>query len=218
MSPRSSSRVNSVISRSSRSGGRLAAAKRAKDRLFEIAAAELRRRQIDRHADLVRPSRARLAGPPQHRRPHLLHQPDLLDDRDEFGRRHRAEQGAAPARQRLEADDPPRRDGDDRLEIDLDPVGGDRSAQFELDQPANLDLGVHLLLERPPHPAPVRLRRIERDIRFREQGVGTEPVVRRRGAADACADDHLAPVDDHGAVDFVDDALGEVVVSSWPGA
>ena len=122
----------------------------------------------------------------------------------------RAEQGAAPARQRLEADDPPGRDGDDRLEVDLDPVGGDRRAQFELDQPANLDFGVHLRLERPPHPPPVGFRRIKRDIRFREQRVGTEPVVGRRGAADACADDHLAAVDDHGAVDFVDDALGEV--------
>ena len=90
-------------------------------------------------------------------------------------------------------------------------VGGDRGAQLELDQTANLDLGVHLLLERPPGPAPVRFRRIERDIRFGEQGVGAQSIVRRRGAPDACADDDLAPVDDHGAVDLVDDALGEVM-------
>ena len=31
----------------------------------------------------------------------------------------------------------------------------------------------------------------------------------RRGAADARANDDLAPIDDHGAIDLVDDELGE---------
>ncbi len=76
-----------------------------------------------------------------------------------------------PAREGLESDDPSRGDRDDGLEVDLDLVGGDRCAQFELDQPADLDLGVHLLLERPPGSAPIGFRRIKRDIRLGEQGV-----------------------------------------------
>ena len=103
----------------------------------------------------------------------------------------------------------PRRDGDDGLEVDIDAVARDRRAQFELDQAADLDLGVHRLFERPPYPPAVRLRRVKRDIGLREQGVGTDPVVGRRSAADAGADDHLAAVDDHRAVDFLDDALGD---------
>ena len=118
-----------------------------------------------------------------------------------------------PARERLESDDLARCDGDDRLEVDIDGVAGDRRPQFELDQPADLDLGVHRLFERPPDPAAVRLRRVKRDIGLRQQGVRTEPVRGRRSAADAGADDHFAAVDDHRAVDFVDDALGDGWVS-----
>ena len=211
MSPRSSSRVEFRDFQVEALWRETSVRKRAEDRAFEVAAAELGGRQVHRHTDVVRPTRARLAGAPEHGRAHFLHQPDLLDDRDELGWRHGPKQSAAPARQRFEADDPSRCDGDDGLEIDLDLVGRDRGAQLELDQTADLDLRVHLLFERPPGPAPIGFRGIERDIRFGEQGVGAQPVARRRGAADACADDDLAPVDDHGAVDLVDDALGEVV-------
>ena len=38
---------------------------------------------------------------------------------------------------------------------------------------------------------------------------GLKPSSGRRGAADARADDDLAPVDDHGAIDLVDNELGE---------
>jgi hypothetical protein len=78
-----------------------------------------------------------------------------------------AEHSALPARERLETDNPARPDGDDGLEVDVDAVARDRRAQFELDQAADLDFGVHRWFERPPYPPAVRLRRIKRDIRLR---------------------------------------------------
>ena len=115
----------------------------------------------------------------------------------------------APAGKRFERDDPAGPDVDDRLEMDVDRAVGDRDAQFELDQPAHLDLRVHLSFKGAPAAAPVRLRRIERDIRFGQKYVRRRPVVRRRGGPDAGADDNLAAVDDDRSADLFDDAPGE---------
>ena len=116
-----------------------------------------------------------------------------------------------PARERLESDNLARCDVDDRLKVDIDGVTGDRRPQIELDQPADLDLGVHRLFERSPDPAAVRFRCVKRDVGLRQQCVRTEAVHWRRSAADAGADDHFASVDDHRPVDFVDDALRDGV-------
>ena len=149
------------------------------------------------------------AGAAQDTRAQFLHEADLLDDRYEFGRRHWAANGVAPARERLECDDPSRFDIDDRLEVDVDRLIGHGCPELELDEPANLNFGVHRLFEGAPAPPSIRFRRIERDIRVRQEGVGREAVIRGRGAADAGADDDFAAVDDHGTADFLDDAPGD---------
>src|SRR5208283_6043469 len=131
------------------------------------------------------------------------------DDRDEFGGRYASAQSVTPARQRLESDNLAGRNGDDRLEVDIDGAGGDRRPQIELDEPTDLDLRIHRLFERPPDPPAISLRRVERNVGLRQQDVRTEAVDRRSSASDAGADDHLASVDDHRAVDFIDDALSE---------
>src|SRR3546814_12646664 len=56
-------------------------------------------------------------------------QPRILGDRDEFGRRHRLAFAIVPARERLESRDLARRQFDQRLESEVQPVLFDRAAQ-----------------------------------------------------------------------------------------
>ena len=115
-----------------------------------------------------------------------------------------------PARQRLEAGDLAGRDFDDRLEMDLDRVVGDRGAQIEFDQAADLNLGVHRLLERAPVAAPFRLGGVERHVGVGEDRFGRLAVLRRARRADAGADDDFVTVDEHRPTDFAQDLLGEL--------
>ncbi len=209
VSPRSSSRVDSVISRSRRWGGRAGELQRLGDHRLDLSAAELRRGQVDRDADIRGPGGAGRARAPQDRRAEILHQTDLLDDRDELGGRDDSAHGMAPARQRLERNDPPGRDIEDRLEIDVDRVLRDGGAQFEFDQAPDLDARVHRRLERAPAAAAVGLRRVESDVGVGQQRVGGQSVVGSGRGADADADDDLAAVDHDRLADRLDDPHGE---------
>ena len=114
-----------------------------------------------------------------------------------------------PARQRLEAGDLAGLDPDDRLIVDLDPVVGDRCAQIEFDQAADLDFRVHRLLERAPIAASLALGGVERHVGVGEDRFGRRAVLRRARRADADADDHFIAVDEHRATDLAQDSLGE---------
>jgi hypothetical protein len=113
-----------------------------------------------------------------------------------------------PSRQRLKSPDFAGRDIDDRLEVDVNCVIGDRRPELKLDQPANLDLSVHRLLEGPPSAPAVRFRRVQRNVCAGQQRLGTNAIRRRGRAADTGADDDLAPVDDDRLADLFDNALG----------
>ena len=77
-------------------------------------------------------------------------------------------------------------------------------------QAADLDLGVHRLLERTPIAAPFRLGGVERHVGVGEDRFGRLAVLRRARRADAGADDDFITVDEHRPTDFAQDLLGEL--------
>ena len=102
----------------------------------KLAAASSLGRQLDcRNVDADLEPRIERAPPAQRLRrgaaknpvADLDDEPGLFGDRDEFARRHVAEFGMAPARERLGFDDAAGADLDDRLIVELDFVVGERS-------------------------------------------------------------------------------------------
>jgi hypothetical protein len=66
-----------------------------------------------------------------------------------------------PAQQRLGPGDASRREVDLRLVVELERALGQGAAQVALERGPRSQPGVHLFLEEPVRPAPVRLRAIE---------------------------------------------------------
>src|SRR5580700_9438382 len=98
---KSSTMSVSVISSSSPLGVEARNRERAEHGFIEIAADELRRRQIDRELDVRRPAGGIPAGTAQHPVAEPSDQAGFLGDRDEFHRPHQSAHRMAPAQQGL---------------------------------------------------------------------------------------------------------------------
>ena len=74
-----------------------------------------------------------------------------------------------PAQQRLAGRDAHGLEVEERLEVELEALGGQRVAEVELECPAGLRLEVHFGLEEPPAGAAACLGVIERHVGILEQ-------------------------------------------------
>ena len=179
------------------------------DRLDDVAAAELAGRQVDGHAHMVRPRRARPAGLAQHPFAEIDDQAHFLGDGNELGRRDHAAQRVRPAQKRLAGGNLARLQIEQRLVEDLEGVVGERVAKVELKAAARVRPHVHLGLEEAPGAALVGLGPVERHVGDLEQVVRPGGVVGRQRDADAGADDDLMPVDLVGLAERGHDAPGQ---------
>ncbi len=126
-------------------------------------------RQVEGQEQLLRPAARRLRRLSQHQ---LGQRPDeaaLLGDRDEHHRRHHAEVAVGPPGQRLEADDAPVPEVDDRLEMRLDLAGRHRPPQRLLDAGHALGGLLHLAREHHHLAAPRPLGLVERCLGLVQQ-------------------------------------------------
>ena len=166
----------------------------------ERLAPELARRQVHGDGDVAvdgmrpLPSGGRLAGLPQHLVPELLHQADLLGDRDELARPDEAAFGRIPAGERLERDDPAVAEIDDRLEDDADLVPLEPSLELDGELVPAAHLRVHLRCVPRRAVLPGLLRGVHRDVGVQEQLVGGDPRARERDP-DARVEPRLAAVE-----------------------
>ena len=130
---------------------------RVDHRCGDVLPAQLHRRDVDRHLDIVRPAGGIGAGLPQHPFAERHDQPGFFRDRDEFGGRDHAADGMVPADQRLAAADFVRLQIQQRLVMQYELAVADRLAQVHLDRAARVDAGIHLAFEEPVGAAPVGL-------------------------------------------------------------
>ena len=145
----------------------------------DVAVHELRRRQIDRDLQRLRPGRRLAAGLAQDPLAHLDDQAAFLRERNEFARRDEAAHRMHPARQRLEADDLALatvwRAMRLRLIMQRQFAVLDRDRQILVQHAAVADLLVHLRLENADRAARFLL-----GAEQRRAGIGQQRCARRR--------------------------------------
>ena len=184
--PDLSSSSVSVISSSSRLGRQAGNLERFRDDGEQVAAAELQRRQVDRHLDRLRPARGVVARLLQHEGAELTDETGLLGDGDELRRRDHAACRVTPAHQRLAAGDRAGGELDKRLVVDLEITRMKRGAQVELKLPAVAGAGIHLGLEEAERALAFALGAIKCHVGVLEELVRLIAVAGRDGDADAC--------------------------------
>ena len=167
------------------------------DDFHQVAALELHRRKIDRHADSRRPLRGLHEGFVEHPFADRIDQAGIFGQPDEDIGCDQAAHRMAPAQQRLEADHLalPEAEADDRLVVQFEFVLLDRASKVDLQAASALRLLVHLRAKEGEGAAPGRLRGIQRHVGLLHQIVGVGAVVRRQHQADARADHDLVAVD-----------------------
>ena len=114
-----------------------------------------------------------------------------------------------PADQRLEADQLLGLGADQRLEEQVELLGGDRLAQVGLQPDAVVLLGLQLGREIAGDAAAGVLRLVEREVGLEDQVVDGGAVDRAEGAADRDADADFGLVDHVGLGDRLDDRVGQ---------
>ena len=176
-----------------------------------VAVHELRRRQVDRNLERLRPGRRLAAGLAQDPLAHLDDQAAFLRDRDEFGRGDLAAHRMLPARQCLEADDLALGDavarGSLRLEGERELAVLDRHREVLMQHAAIADLLVHLRLEKADRAARFLLGAEQRRAGVGEQRGAVGAVVRedRHAGGDTGAD--RAAVD----LEFLGDGIADLL-------
>ena len=164
----------------------------------EAAVAQLHRREVDRHGQLLAslpPDSGLPAGLAQHP---LAERPDQavgLGGRDELTGQHQPALGMVPADQRLDTGEAPGRELELRLVVQHELAPLQRLAQLALEPPARLRLLVHRRLEQAKAVAALRLGAVEGEVGVLEQRVRVLPVLREQGDADAGGDMHLVAVE-----------------------
>ena len=116
-----------------------------------------------------------------------------------------------PADQRLEADELLRLGVDQRLEDQVELLGGDRRAQIALEPDAVLLLRLKFRREIARDAAAGVLRLVERKVGLEDQVVDGRPVDRTERAADRHADADLGLVDHVRFLDRLDDPVGQLL-------
>ena len=143
-------------------------------------------------------------------RPSFVDQAGLLGDRHEDRWRHRAEQRAVPAQQRLDADDRPALCRKDRLVDEIEPVLAERAPQIVGDlQPLVADGVDHGVVDEQP------VRALLLGLVHRHVGAAKQFLGRRIGGvghrdADAGADRHRPAVELEGIADEADQPPTEI--------
>ena len=182
---------------------------RRADGLHDVAALELQGRQVHRHPDRVGPAHRLGTGAAQHPFADGHDEAHLLGQGDELRRRDRAALRVAPAQQGLEAVEPAVLQIEDRLVDEGQLLLCQGRAQVGLQQRPLVDLGLHRILEDAVGAAPGFLGAVEGEVGLAEQLVRRDPVVLRRGDADAHAHHHDPSGQAVGRADHLDDALGQ---------
>ena len=116
-----------------------------------------------------------------------------------------------PADQRLEADQLLGLGVDQRLEDEMELLGGDRLAKVGFEPDAVFLLRLELRGEIARAAAAGVLRLVEREVGLEDQIVDRRAVDRPERAADRHADADLGLVDDIGFLDRLDDPVGELL-------
>ena len=137
------------------------------------------------------------------------HQAGFLGDRDEHVRRHDAALRVVPADQRLEADQLLGLGVDQRLEVQVELLRGDRRAEVGFEPDAVLLLRLQLGREVTDDSAAGALGFVKREVGLEDQIVDRRPVDRAEGATDRDADADLGLVDHVRFGDRLDDAVGQ---------
>ena len=194
-------RARSVTSRQSRSGSVPVSARAPGDQVDQVGLGELARRQVDVDG---RGQGAGAVGPPAGRLAAALgedpgaegdDQAGLLGEGDELGRQQLAPTRLIPADQRLDPDQAPLLERDDRLVEGAQLVGVDRLAQGLLQLQALDQLGPDRLVEQLVDAAAAVLGPLEGGVGVRQQRLGPAGARPGQGDADAGRDDDLLPAD-----------------------
>ena len=168
---------------------------RVDDNRHQARPAELRGRNIDGDAEMLRPARGGKAGLPDHPFAKRQDEADLFRQRNEGRGWDLSILGMVPAEQRLETGDFVALQIDHRLVVEFELAGRQRLAQIELHDPAGLHLLVHPGLEKAERAAAIVLGAVERKVGISEQLVGRVAVARTDRYADAGADERLLVID-----------------------
>ena len=164
-----SSSTDSVISISSRSGGRPEFFSADADDVEQLGLLELDRRQVHRDLDVVGPPHRVVAGATDHPLAERHDQPGLLGERNELVGRDQPAGRMPPAHQRFHAAPLPGLDVEERLVVHLELASCDGVAQIAFEGVAGFELGRHrLVVDRVAVPAR-RFRPIERKVRLLQQ-------------------------------------------------
>ena len=158
----------------------------------EVAVHELRRRQVDRDLQRLRPRRRLAAGLAQNPFAHFDDQAAFFRQRNEIAGRDKAAGRMHPARQRLEAGDVVADNvlagGGLRLVVQRQFAVADRRGQILMQRAAIADLLVHLGLEQADRAARFRLGAEQRGVGIGEQRRGVVAVARKHRDAGGDAD------------------------------
>ena len=151
---------------------------------------------------------ARLA---QHRTADLDHVAELVRERDERSRPDDAVARPVPAGERLERDERPPLEVDDRLVVDAELAALDRPLDGEGELLPLADPRVHLRLVRDEAALPGPLRVVHGDVRVPQQLFRHGDVLATQCDADAGVDRDVALVDDERLLDRLHQAVGDVL-------
>ena len=179
------------------------------DGLEEIAAHELNLRDVDGDADIRGPGNRRgcsgFKDPAADRR----HQPDRLQDRDEFGGRHVAAHRMPPAQQGFAAQDPAGRKVDNRLVEDLELTLPEGFPQLLFQALAGGDPGRHGGVEDVDRTAAGRLGFAERHFRALHDRQRIRFAGLDKGDADTHPGDEAMRIEVVGLTDAGNHLLGQ---------
>ncbi len=140
------------------------ARQRADHHRYQLLAAELGGRQVDRDLQIGRPRRRLRARRPHHPGADRHDQTGFLRERDEVRWRYQAALRVMPAQQRLATADGAALEIGERLVIKFEFAVGERAAQLTLQRPARLHQLVQLRLEEAEGAASAVFRAIEREV------------------------------------------------------
>ena len=100
-----------------------------------------------------------------------------------------------PAQQRLKPGDPLGRSVDHWLVVNLEPAGRNRIAQVLIKLPAFLGVAVQIFGVEMVPPASTILGGVKRQIGVADQGLGGDPVFRRKSDSDRSSDYQAVTID-----------------------
>ena len=162
---------------------------------------------LERRIERAPPAQRLRGGAAKHPVADLDDEPGLLGDRDEFARRHVAEFGMAPARQRLGLDDAAGADLDDRLIVELDLVVGERSVQIADEAGAGRRRDVKRGRKNLQAVAPRAFGGVHREVRVAQQRLDVRAVARIESYSQARRIEGLFAGERVGTRERRDDAL-----------